>query len=69
LCLDPAFIVRPYVSSSAGTTLTVRRAPREKTTRPVSLANMVSSPPMPAPGPGANLVPRCLTMMDPAGTI
>src|SRR3954454_13879591 len=51
---------------SASTTATRRRPPLVlKATRPSRLAKIVSSRPMPAPGPGRKRVPRCRTMIVP----
>src|SRR5436190_7241880 len=51
--------------------MTAKRRPREdwKPTTPGTLANSVSSLPLPTPRPGWILVPRWRTMMVPAGTV
>ena len=55
---DASAIVE-HVAYSEGVTATVRRSPLDwYSTLPSRVAKIVSSRPMPAPGPGRNLVPR-----------
>src|ERR1044072_7295426 len=60
----------PALDEDPATTVTVRRSPDwRKLSVPSRLAKIVSSLPIPVPGPGRKRVPRWRTMIMPAFTV